>query len=122
MPHGIGVDIIEIERIEEAIARWGGRFLQRVYTEAELAYCRGRVSELAVRFAGKEAVMKALGTGIQGGAGSEIVILRDRGGSPTVTLYCRARKRAEKLGLTCLDISLSHSKMLAVASAVGDIS
>ncbi|MBI2907731.1 MAG: holo-ACP synthase [Chloroflexi bacterium] len=120
--HAVGIDIIEIARIEEAIARWGGRFLGRVYTEAELAYCRGRISELAARFAGKEAIMKALGTGNRGVAWREIEILPVRGGRPTVTLYRRARERAEKLGLSGLAISLSHSKSLAVASAIGEAS
>src|SRR3989304_1305469 len=63
----VGVDIIEIERIEASLARFGDRFLDRVYTPLEVAFCRGRTSELAARFAAKEAVMKALGTGARGG-------------------------------------------------------
>ena len=62
----VGVDITEIDRIEAALARFGQRFLSRVYTKLEVAACRGRVNELAARFAAKEAVMKALGTGAQG--------------------------------------------------------
>ena len=64
--HTVGVDLIEIERIRATLDKFGDRFLKRVYTEAEVAYCRGRVPELAVRFAAKEAVMKALGTGARG--------------------------------------------------------
>ncbi|MCH7953164.1 MAG: 4'-phosphopantetheinyl transferase superfamily protein, partial [Chloroflexi bacterium] len=67
-----GVDIIEIARIEASLAKFGDRFLQRVYTPLEIAFCRGRASELAARFAGKEAVMKALGTGAHGVAWREI--------------------------------------------------
>ncbi|RLT56456.1 MAG: holo-[acyl-carrier-protein] synthase, partial [Chloroflexi bacterium] len=61
-----GVDLVEIDRVAAVIGRWGDRFLTRVFTDAERAYCRGRVPELAVRFAAKEAVSKALGTGIVG--------------------------------------------------------
>lgn len=114
----IGVDIIEIERIERALARWGGRFLKRVYTPAEVAYSRGRVSELAVRFAAKEAVSKALGTGMQGISWREIEILGDERGKPLVHLHGQAQARAEYLGLTELDVSLSHSCENAVAMAV----
>ena len=63
---GIGNDIIDIRRVEKSIARFGERFLSRVFTDYEVAYCRGRVRELAARFAAKEAMMKALGTGVRG--------------------------------------------------------
>ena len=90
--HHIGIDIIEIARIEGAINRWGGRFLQRVYTEPELRLCRKRASSLAARFAGKEAVMKALGTGAKGISWREIEILSEPSGKPLVRhlfRYCR---------------------------------
>jgi holo-[acyl-carrier protein] synthase len=61
-----GIDIVEIPRFEKALSRWGERFLERVYTANELTICQGRVPELAARFAAKEAVMKALGTGMRG--------------------------------------------------------
>lgn len=122
MAHSVGVDIIEIARIEKAVSRWGRRFLGRIYTEAELAYCRGRAPELAARFAAKEAVMKALGTGNRGVAWREIEILPVRGGRPIVILYGRAQERANKLGLDGLSISLSHSKGLALASVIGEAS
>ena len=64
--HEIGIDIIEIDRVGAALSRWGERFEKRVYTDAERGHCRKRVPELAVRFAAKEAVMKALGTGMKG--------------------------------------------------------
>ena len=117
--HYLGLDMVEIARIEGAIARWGTRFLHRVYTEAEIRYCRNRVPELAVRFAAKEAAMKALGTGIRGVGWREIEILANQEGTPSVHLYGRARSRSEKLGLSDLAVSLSHSREYAIASVVG---
>lgn len=111
----VGVDIIEIERIERAIHRWDGRFLQRVYTEAEQSLCKGHVPELAVRFAGKEAISKALGTGLFGISWREMEILADRRGKPLVQLYGRAASRAAALGLADFAISLAHSRDYAVA-------
>ena len=117
--NAVGVDIIEIERIERALEKFGARFLGRVYTPLEAAFCRGRVSELAARFAAKEAVMKALGTGARGVAWREIEVLPNHRGKPLVYLHRRAAKRAERIGLTALDISMSHSREFAVAFVVG---
>ena len=117
--HHVGLDIIEIGRIERAIARWGVRFLNRVYTDLEIKFCRNRTPELAVRFAAKEAVMKALGTGSRGVGWRDIEILPRAGGKPSVYLYGRAKKRAQHLGLDDLGISLSHSRDYAIASVVG---
>lgn len=116
----VGVDIIEIERIQRAINRWNGRFLQRIYTEAELSLCRGRVPELAVRFAGKEAISKALGTGLSGVSWREMEILADARGKPLVQLYGRAARRAAELGLSQFAISLAHSRDYAVAFVASD--
>ena len=98
--------------------KWGEKFLARVYTPKEIARYRNRVPELAARFAGKEAVMKVLGTGNRGVAWREIEILPLPSGKPTVKLYRRAEARARKLGLGEVAISLSHSDEFAVASAV----
>lgn len=117
--HTVGVDIVEIDRIEEALTRWGDRFLTRVYTPREVAYCRGRTAELAVRFAAKEAVMKALGTGVRGVGWREIEVLPMWGGKPLVFLHGRAKQRAQALGLSDFAVSLSHSRAFAVASVVG---
>ncbi len=114
----IGIDIIEIERIESALKRWEGRFLNRVYTEAELKLCQDRVSSLAARFAGKEAVMKVLGTG-KGVSWREIEILADDAGKPVVNLYGRAKNKAAELNLKEFSISLSDAKQYAVAAAIG---
>lgn len=110
--------MIEIERVARVIERWGEKFLGRVYTERERSYCRGRVAELAVRFAGKEAISKALGTGIRGLAWRDMEILPDPLGKPTVTLHDRAAIRAASIGLTDFAISLSHSRDYAVAMVV----
>ena len=118
--HYIGVDIIEIARIERAIACWGGRFLQRVYTDSELELCRNQSSSLAVRFAGKEAVIKALGGLSQGFSWKDIEILSDSTGRPVVSLHGKARLQADYLHLENLAISLSHSREYAIAVAIGE--
>ena len=115
----VGVDNIEIGRIEAALARHGARFLGRVYTKLEVAFCRGRASELAARFAAKEAVMKALGTGARGVAWREIEVLPNHRGKPLVYLHGRAKERAERIGLVEIDISMSHSREYAVAFVAG---
>jgi holo-[acyl-carrier protein] synthase len=117
--HVTGIDIVEIDRIQRTIDRWGNRFLNRVYTRAELDFCRGRVPELAVRFAGKESVMKALGTGRRGVSWKDVEILTDKRRAPLVFLHGRGRTRARKMGITDLAISMSHSRDFAVASVVG---
>lgn len=117
--YNVGVDIVEIERIQRAVDRWGQRFLRRIYTEAELDSCRNRVPDLAAKFAGKEAVMKALGTGTRGVSWRDIEILPNRHRAPLVFLHGGARRRARKLGMKELAISLSHSRDYAVASVVG---
>ncbi len=119
--HHIGVDIIEIARIQKVIERWGERFLHRIYTEAELRLCRKKPSSLAGRFAGKEAVMKALGTDAKGVSWKEIEILAEPSGKPFISLHGKARSRAGGLCLGKLAISLSDSKEYAVAFVVGEV-
>jgi len=116
----IGVDIIEISRIENAVSRWGETFLRRLYTESELKLYHDKPSSLAARFAGKEAVIKALGPQIKGISLKEIEILSDPDGQPSVKLYGEAQKRANSLGLDKLVISLSHSREHAIAFVVGE--
>jgi holo-[acyl-carrier protein] synthase len=115
----VGVDVIEISRIAATYERFGQRFVERIYTPAEAAYCRGRAPQLAARFAAKEAVMKALGTGTRGVGWREVEVTRERSGAPGVALHGRAAARAERLGIDRLAISLSHSREYAVASVVG---
>ena len=113
-----GIDIIEIARIGEVLNKYGVRFLNRIYTDSEQKYCKGRAAQLASRFAAKEAVMKALGTGIRGVGWKDIEIKRERGGPPYIQLHGRAR--ASKMGLSEISLSLSHSNDFAVASVVGE--
>jgi holo-[acyl-carrier protein] synthase len=114
----IGVDIIEIDRVDQAVGRWGDRFLQRVYTEIELDICRGRVESLAARFAGKEAVKKVLNpSGYIGW--HDVEVLSESTGKPLVILSGKARDMALDLGLKKIEISLSHSGKNAVAFAIG---
>src|ERR1035437_7518552 len=116
----IGIDIIEINRVEKDIARWGDGFLHRVYTDAELKLCEGRVPSLAGRFAAKEAAIKALSGDGAGLFLKDIEILTETSGKPVAYLYGKARKLADQSGLTSLTVSLSHSRENAVAVAIGE--
>lgn len=113
----IGVDIIEIDRIKRAASRQSS-FLNRIYTPAELE-ANHNVSSLAARFAAKEAVMKALGTGIKGVGWREIEILTNSDGAPLIKLYGRALQKSAELGLSRFEVSLSHSRKYAVAFVIG---
>jgi holo-[acyl-carrier protein] synthase len=113
-----GIDAIEINRVQHVLDRHGDRFLRRVFTELEVAFCRGRIRELAVRFAAKEAMMKALGTGVRGIGWREIEILPDRRGKPLVYLHGRAKKRARAIGLGQPEVSMTHSDTMALAFIV----
>ncbi len=119
MRHHIGTDIIEIARVRHAIARYGERFLNRVYTKDELLIYGHHAHALAASFASKEAVMKMLGTGNRGVAWREIETLYHPTGKPLVKLNGRAKKVAEKLGIKEIDVSLSHSRDNAIATAIG---
>ena len=113
-----GVDIIEIPRIKQTFARYGERFLKRVFTPDEIAYCRGRAPNLAGRFAAKEATMKALGTGVRGVNWKDIEVIRAESGAPSVKLHGRAKARAERLQVVEISLSISHSREFAVAFVV----
>ncbi|RME72339.1 MAG: holo-[acyl-carrier-protein] synthase [Chloroflexi bacterium] len=116
----IGVDIAEIERVAACIDRFGDRFLRRVYTGQELAYCQGRVSSLAVRWAAKEAVAKALGTGIGDVRWTDIEIVNDENCRPSIRLHGQAAVLAQQLGIRRFAVSLSHAREYAVAFVVGE--
>jgi holo-[acyl-carrier protein] synthase len=113
-----GVDLIELSRIEEVVARHGKHYLGRIYTPAELEQCQKSTESLAGRFAAKEAVAKALGTGIGEVTWKEIEILGDEQHAPTLTLYGMADQKAKELGLRTWSVSISHSMSHAVAVAV----
>jgi holo-[acyl-carrier protein] synthase len=122
---GHGIDLVETERIAEMLAEHGQRFLDRCYTPGEQAYCaaniKRRVEHLAGRFAAKEAVLKALGTGWRGGiAWTDIEILRAESGQPGVVLSGECQRVAKKLGIVRWHISISHVKTHASASAIAE--
>lgn len=115
-----GIDLIEIPRIAGVLERYPTRFLEKVFTAEEQRYARGRPHQLASRFAAKEAVMKLLGTGVRGMPWKSIEVVRQRGGPPEIVLHGAARARADRMGITRIALSLSHSREMAVASAVGE--
>ncbi len=115
----IGVDVVEIARVAATVARYGERFLARVYTADERAYAAGRASALAVRFAAKEATAKALGTGIGPVGWRNIEIRNDAAGKPTVILHGAAAMVARRAGFLEWQVSVTHSRETATACVVG---
>ena len=119
---GSGIDLVEIARIQQSLERFGQRFLDRVYTAAEQAYCqrkRNAGESFAARFAAKEAGAKALGTGISHGVNwLEIEVVREPGGRPTLRFQGRAAQIAAQLGVARAALSLTHTRDLAMASVV----
>jgi holo-[acyl-carrier protein] synthase len=115
----LGIDIIRVARISDALARFGERFCQRILTSAESRYVRGRAATLAGRWAAKEAVSKVLGLGVRGIGWRDIEIERLPTGQPAVALHGRAARRAEQLGMSRVAISISHEAEFAVAIAYG---
>lgn len=121
---GVGVDAIEIQRVRDALTRTP-TLLTRLFTEREQASCVTRCGDLrygglAARFAAKEAVAKALGTGISGFAFRDIEVLSDETGRPTIALHGGAEEAAAKAGIAQVHVSLSHSTGVAVANAVAE--
>jgi holo-[acyl-carrier protein] synthase len=113
-----GVDIVEIHRIDRAILRHGQKFFDRFFTPRELIDCGGRTPALAARFAAKEAVAKALGTGIGDIGWKEIEVVNGERREPLLQLHGMAKRLADSLGLEVWSISLSHTHEHAVAVAV----
>ena len=113
-----GIDLIEIQRLEDAIGRHGERFLERIFTPRELAEVGDSVASLAARFAAKEAVSKALGTGIGAVGWGDIEILRGAQREPVLHLHGAAARLAEEKNLTAWSISQSHTASHAIAMAV----
>jgi len=119
---GSGIDIAEVPRIAEVIQRHGQRFLHRVFTESEIAYCdskANRIERYAARFAAKEAGMKALGTGWNHGVRwRDVEVCRQPGGRPTLAFHGRAAEFAAKLGTRNVALSLSHTAEQAIAQVI----
>lgn len=121
---GIGTDLIEIERVQQSLDRFGERFMQKVFTEGEITYCQRKkhpAESFAARFAAKEAAAKALGTGISRGISwREIEVRREPGERPTLHLSGRAAERAEAMGVRHLQLSLTHSRQIAMAVVIAE--
>lgn len=119
---GSGVDLCEVARLEAAIARHGRRFLERVYTEGEIAYAESKANRFeryAARFAAKEAGMKALGTGWRGGiAWRDFEVANLPSGRPTLCFHGRAAEIARKLGVQHIALSITHTKEQALAMVI----
>ena len=117
---GLGTDLIETKRVQESIERYGERFLERIFTEGEIAYCmrkrKNAAESFAARFAAKEAGAKALGTGISRGVSwKEFEVKREASGKPTLSLSGRAAELAGMMGIRRVELSLTHSRELAMA-------
>ena len=119
---GIGIDVVQISRMREVIARWEERFLRRVFTEGEIAYCRARrdpVPHFAARFAAKEAGLKALGTGLRLGIHwRELEVVRERGHAPALVLSGRSREIGTARGGNRMLLALTHDGDYALAQAM----
>ncbi len=119
---GVGIDLLEVARIERALERHGSRFERRVFTAAEIELCRGRADRLqalAARFAAKEACLKALGTGWSDGlAFGQVEIVRESSGRPALRLHGAAAERAARLGVTKTHVSLTHQPTAAAAIVI----
>lgn len=119
---GMGTDLAEIVRVARSIERFGDRFLARVYTPGEIAYCmtkKGFAESFAARFAAKEAAAKALGTGISYGVGwKEFEVTRAKSGKPSLVLHGRAAALAAEMGVINISLSLTHTRDLAMAMVV----
>jgi len=117
---GMGIDIVETSRVRRAVEN--ERFLSRVYTEVEQAYCRSQgaqaVQSFAARFAAKEAVMKAFGVGLWKGEFTDIEVLPEESGRPVLHLHGWFARRADALGVTAKHISLSHTKAYGAANCI----
>jgi holo-[acyl-carrier protein] synthase len=119
---GIGVDLVNIPRMRDVIARWDDRFLRRVFTEGEIAYCRSRrdpVPHFAARFAAKEAAMKALGTGLSLGVRwRDLEVKRDRGQAPRLLMHGRSREIGLARGGRAMLLALTHDGDYALAQTM----
>ena len=119
---GTGIDICEVPRIATSISRFGNRFLERVFTAAEIRYCQSKknsVERFAARFAAKEAAMKALGTGAaRGVTWTSIEVSHAPGGRPTLHLHSQAAEIAAHLGVQRISLSITHSESSAIAMVI----
>jgi holo-[acyl-carrier protein] synthase len=115
----LGIDLTEVDRVAGVLDRWGDRFVDRVFRPGEISrprrHPRARAEHVAGRFAAKEAVMKALGTGWRGLAFRDIEVGRDTRGKPTLALHGAALSRAQQLHVTSMEVSITHASTVAAA-------
>lgn len=121
---GIGIDMVEVGRIERMLERYGDAFVSKVFTDEEVAFCSDKAKpaqHYAVRFAAKEAALKALGTGVRKGLVlRDVTVLREALQPPRIVLYRGAKAKAEELGVTRWHVSLTHTEHSAVAYVVAE--
>ena len=119
---GIGIDLVEVDRLKRSIEKFGDRFLNRLFTENEKKYCQTKFNSyqhFAVRFAAKEAFLKAIGTGLRVGmTWHQIEIINNKQGKPTMMTHGKCHEKLQKLGITGLNLSLSHTKHHGVAVVI----
>jgi len=119
MLEGLGIDMVEVSRIKKALNRWGERFLHRVFTAEERDYCQRKAhpeQSLAARFAAKEAVLKAIGTGLSGGIRwTDVEVVNDKSGKPEVRL---GKRITQLIGNKKILLSITHTKEFAIAQAI----
>lgn len=124
MIQGVGIDLIELDRFKAAMKRQGAAFLEKLFTPAERRYCEdkwNRIAHYAARFAAKEAVLKALGTGWSGGIRwTDVEVLRDGAGSVSVRLAGHAKKEASRRKIRRIHLNLTHAEKYAAAVAVAE--
>ncbi len=122
MIEGFGVDIVEVKRVKSAVKKWGRRFLDKIYTKREIAYCKSKGApeqHLAARFAAKEAVYKAFGPdGKTAILWTDVEILNEKNGKPKVILKGSAKRLKEKMRISKVVVSLSHTKNYAVGNCI----
>lgn len=122
MIYGTGIDIVEVQRMAGIIARWGNRFVERVFTPGEIAYCHNRAlpaMHYAARFAAKESLLKSLGMGLGMGLSlQEIEVVSDQRGKPEVRLRGKAEGMLHSLGVSAMHLSLSHTRHAATAMVI----
>jgi len=122
MIYGVGIDIVDVSRIERALERWGDRFLRRIFTSSEREYCRGKAkpaSRFALRFAAKEGFLKALGLGLREGLSfHHIEVVNTLRGRPSLNLHGRAKELCQARGVKKCFLSLSDDGLNAIAMVV----
>ncbi|MBI2059014.1 MAG: holo-ACP synthase [Nitrospirae bacterium] len=123
---GVGIDAVEVERVDRLLKKFKKRFLDRLFTPGEQQYCQRKAhvgQHLAARVAAKEAFVKALGTGFRGGiAWNEIEVGREKGGRPCLVLHGRAKEKAAAAGVSGAHLSLSHTDKMAFAEIILEVS